>query len=413
MGRRFHNRDRWFDSGRGRLKMIHIRARAGRPARLDSMARLGLVVVMAGALLSCGSRTSPHIAAAATPLISHGVPVFASSQLQPAANANDADYSTVWRGSIPGWIAYDLSRVPVARRGRVIVAWFNDPITSPYDHTLVGEPAYNSLRDYTVEANAAHGGAAAPTGGWVKLATVRDNHYHSREHLVDLKGFRWIRVNITAGDGSPENEDAAFNLDVYDASSGGRHSWLFLGDSITMDGMHHKPIDGVRNLSQLIAAARPRLYPAYEDGGIGFLLSSDGAARIGTWLKTFPGKYVALSYGTNDANACRPANDFYASYATMLRAVIRVRKVPVVPTIPWARSPNVQRCGPGLNAKIRTVYRKYRQVVRGPDLWAYFKAHQALISADNLHPSSTGYAAYRRQWAKTMLGTVYSSRKPR
>jgi lysophospholipase L1-like esterase len=155
------------------------------------------------------------------------------------------------------------------------------------------------------------------------------------------------------------------------------------------------------------------LYPAYEDGGIGFLLSSDGAARIGTWLKTFPGKYVALSYGTNDANACRPANDFYASYAAMVRAVIKVRKVPVVPTIPWARSPNVQRCGPGLNAKIRTVYRKYRQVVRGPDLWAYFRAHQALISADNLHPSSTGYAAYRRQWAKTMLGTVYPSRKPR
>ncbi len=109
------------------------------------------------------------------------------------------------------------------------------------------------------------------------------------------------RVNVTAGDGSPENEDAAFNLDVYNASRGARDSWLFLGDSITMDGMHHKPIDGVRNFSQLIAAARPRLYPAYEDGGIGFLGSSDGARQIKVWLKTFPGKYVALSYGTNDA----------------------------------------------------------------------------------------------------------------
>ncbi len=114
-------------------QMIRIRARADRSAHLDSMARLGLVVVMAGALLSCGSRTSPRTAATATPLISRGVPVFASSQVYPATNANDGDYSTVWRGSIPGWIAYDLSRVPAARRQRVIVAWFNDPITSPYD----------------------------------------------------------------------------------------------------------------------------------------------------------------------------------------------------------------------------------------------------------------------------------------
>ncbi len=97
----------------------------------------------------------------------------------------------------------------------------------------------------------------------------------------------------------------------------------------------------------------------------------------------------------------------------MVRAVIKARKVPVVPTIPWARSPNIQRCGPGLNAKIWVLYRKYRQVVRGPDLWAYFKANHGLISGDDLHPSTAGYGAYRRQWAKTMLGTVYSSRKPR
>src|SRR5206468_30354 len=130
-------------------------------------------------------------------------------------------------------IALDLSRVPAARRQRVIVGWFNDPITSPYDHTLVAEPAYDSLRDYTLEANAAPGGGGAPTNGWVTLATVRDNRYHSREHLVRLKGYRWIRLNVSAGDGSPENVDAALNLDVYDASKA-RDSWLFLGDSITM-----------------------------------------------------------------------------------------------------------------------------------------------------------------------------------
>src|SRR5439155_8155544 len=111
-----------------------------------------------------------------------------STQLYGAANANDADYSTYWRGSIPGWIAYDLSHVPAAQRGQVIVGWYNDPSTSPYDHTIVGEVAYNSIRDYTVQANAAAGGTSAPTTGWVTLATGTGNRYHAREHLVDMTG---------------------------------------------------------------------------------------------------------------------------------------------------------------------------------------------------------------------------------
>ena len=94
----------------------------------------------------------------------------------------------------------------------------------------------------------------------------------------------------------------------------------------------------------------------------------------------------------------------------MVRAVIRARKVPVVPTIPWARSPTVQRCAPRLNTRLLTLRRKYRQIVKGPDLWSYFAAHQSLISADNLHPSPAGYAAYRRRWAKALLSTVYSRR---
>jgi hypothetical protein len=96
---------------------------------------------------------------------------------------------------------------------------------------------------------------------------------------------------------------------------------------------------------------------------------------------------------------------------TMVRAVIRAHKVPVVPTIPWARSANVQRCGPGLTARIRLLYRRFRQIVKGPDLWSYFKAHQSLIGGDDLHPTPDGYAAYRRLWATAMLRSVYSRRK--
>jgi lysophospholipase L1-like esterase len=368
--------------------------------------RFAPILALAGLILVYGSGTS-SAGPAPMPLISRGVPVFASSQIYAASNANDGDYSTYWRGSIPGWIAYDLSKVPAAQRGRVIVAWYNDPATSPYDHTIVGEVAYNSLRDYTVQANAAPGGTSAPSAGWVTLATVTGNHYHSRTHLVDMTGYTWIRLNITAGDGSSGNSDASFNLDVHDASQGAQDSWIFYGDSITEDGMHHEPINGTGNFSQLVNAARPGTYPAYEDGGTYGLVSADGAQRIATWLSTFPGRYVALSFGTNDANGCGDTTSFYNNYVTMVQAVLSAGKVPVVPTIPASKTANVQSCGPAFNAKIQALYTAFPQIVKGPDLWTFFKNNPSLIGSDNLHPSAAGYAAYRQQWANAMLANVY------
>jgi lysophospholipase L1-like esterase len=338
------------------------------------------------------------------------VPAFASSQIYPASAANDSAYSTVWRGSIPGWIAYDLSAVPAIERGSVIAAWFNDPTTSPYDHVVAGDIAYNSLRDYTIEANAAPGGGSVPTSGWVTLTTVTGNRYHSRQHLVDLTGYDWIRLDISSSDGSPLNEDAAVNFDVYTAPKGVGDSWIFYGDSITMDGMHHAPVNRTANFSQLVHVARPTQYPVYENGGIGGLTSLEGAQNIGTWLAVFPGRYVGLSYGTNDANVCAGPVAFYNNYATMVRAVLAAGKVPVVPTIPWARTANVRRCAPKLNAALRVLYASFPRVVKGPDFWSYFCVHRTLISGDSLHPSRAGYAAYRRQWVTSALRTVYARR---
>jgi len=267
------------------------------------------------------------------PLISRGAPAFASSNLYPAKNANDGDYSTAWRGSIPSWLAYDLSGVPAAQRRRVVVGWFNDPMTTPYDHVLIGDNAYNNLRDYTIDANAAPGGGSPPASGWVTLATVAGNHYHSRQHLIDLTGYNWVRINVTASDGSSGNSDAAINFDVHDASQGVGDDWMLYGDSITQDGLHHEPVNGTGNFGQLITAAKPGFTPLFEDGGIGGLLSSDGAQNIGTWLSTFPGRYVALNYGTNDANSCVSATTFSNNYVTMVKAVLAVQTLHAVPVV--------------------------------------------------------------------------------
>jgi lysophospholipase L1-like esterase len=340
------------------------------------------------------------------PLISRSKPAFASSGT--ASNANDADYSTYWMGSIPGTLAYDLSSVPAGQRGQVLAAWYNDPMTSPYDRTVVGEIAYNSLAAYTIDVNAAAGGGSAPTSGWVTKVTVSGNHLHSRQHLLDMTGYNWIRINVTASDGSSGNTAAGINFDVHSAPAGATDSWMFFGDSITQDGMHHENQDVAsgsvgNNFAQAINASNSSYYPAYEDGGIGGTGAADLAANINTWLSTFPGHYVAMSMGTNDAGG--NMTTFYNNYATAVNAVINAGKVPIIPTIP--ASPSILSTGPAVNAQIQNLYNNFPQIIHGPDFWTYFSSHQSQFR-DGLHPNAAGYAAMRSMWASTMISAVYT-----
>ena len=362
----------------------------------------------------------------ASPLISRGVPAFTNDDCNgayPAGRANDADYSTQWRSCVaspsasrPVWLAYDLSAVPAATRSKVLVVWYNDPTTSPYDHSLINTAGYNLPASYALEGNAAAGGTV-PAAGWLQVTAVTGNTYHSRQHLIDLSGFNWLRMIVTASDGSTQNFDVSLNLDVHDASAGLYDDWIFFGDSVTQDGMNHDPLKaagGTGSWAQLVQASNPDHFPAAEDGGIGGLRAADGAAHLGGWLQLFPGHYVALSYGTNDANSPgggdpTVAQTFYANYAAMIQLVLAAGKIPVVPTIPWARTDNVKANGPVLNQQIQSLYANFPQIVRGPDLWSYFQSNQSLISADNLHPTPAGYVGFRTQWAAAMTAAVYSA----
>lgn len=342
---------------------------------------------------------------ASASLISRHVPVFASSEAYPASQANDGSYDTTWRSNGPAWIAFDLSHVPAARRGKVLVVWYN--ATFNYDHTVVNDVAYNMPEDYTLEANPARGGGSPPESGWVTLVTVKDNHYHSRQHVIDMGKDNWLRLNITAIDGSDDNEDANINIDVYSAGAGTEGDWIFYGDSITAGSMGTNTLDGVPLFAQLIHEKAPAYFPVEEDGGIGYLTSGDGLKHLKGWLQLFPGKYVALSYGTNDAEGCVDPQTFYNNYVGMTKIVLAARKVPVIPHIPWGRAPNIQQCGPALNAKIDALYKAFPQIIKGPDLWSFFQQHQALISDDNIHPTDEGSGQYREQWANAMLKEVY------
>jgi hypothetical protein len=170
------------------------------------------VLIVALTLAACATHTQitdRHHAQAvegmgSSIVISHNVPAFASSGYSPAYRANDNDFDTSWRSvGTPAWLAYDLSNIPASQRGRVLVVWYNE--TSNYDHTLIKYPAYNMPENYTIDVNKSPGGSQPPASGWITLVTVTGNHYHSRQHVIDMTGNNWVRMHVTVVDGAVEN----------------------------------------------------------------------------------------------------------------------------------------------------------------------------------------------------------------
>jgi lysophospholipase L1-like esterase len=126
------------------------------------------------------------------------------------------------------------------------------------------------------------------------------------------------------------------------------------------------------------------------------------------WLSVFPGHYVGLSYGTNDANLSVSPGVFYNNYVAMIRAVLAAGKTPIIPKIPWGCTPALQANVPSLNQQIDALYAGYPAVVRGPDLFSYYQAHPGQMAGDCVHPTDQGYVALRQQWANAMLRRVYT-----
>jgi lysophospholipase L1-like esterase len=349
------------------------------------------------------------LAANAAQILSRHVPVFASSG--NARRASSDDFGSYWRSSgLPATLSYDLSQVNPASRKQLLLIWYNDP-TYGYDHKLLNQPAYNNIRSYVLEGNAAAGGRdGPPVEGWVVLANVSGNTLHSREHVFDFSRYNWLRLKVTESDGSPGNNDAAAHVDIYDVSGGVADGWLFVGDSITANGLGHGRLPAFDTQSfsgqvdQLAGVAPPQ-----ENAGMPNWTTLDVARVLPEWLAIFPGRYVTLALGTNDAAGGVDPEQFYGHLNALVRTVIAAGKVPVVPTIPWSREPYHAARIPALNAQIQRLYASTPQVLPGPDLYFLFSNHERYISTDGVHPTDDGNAALRRAWAAMAAKLVYSS----
>lgn len=347
--------------------------------------------------------TTPGPTVTPLKLISRTLPAFASSGT--ASSANDSNYNTTWRSSnAAASLTYNLSSVPAANRSKVALVWYNEA-TEAYDAAMAQESLVEIPKNYTIQVNTAPSSITPPTSGWTTKVTVSTNKYHSRQHIFDMTGANWVRLNVTAVAGGSRSN---LNMDVYDASQGATDDWIIYGSSTPAGSMNHQTLGGTtQSFSQMINQAKPAYFPIQENGSISGLTTTDGVQNMTTWLALFPGKYVGIALGANDADECTSPTTFYNNYVSMIQKVTAAGKVPVIPTFNWSKTTNVQSCGPALIDKINQLYVNYPQVIKGPDLWTYFKAHPELISSDNLHPTPEGMGIYRQLWAQAALANVY------
>lgn len=365
------------------------------------------------------------------PLISRNCPAYTNDDFSgafPASQACNGIYggTNYWRclaapaggadsgDLVPGpvYLAYDLSGV--ANLGQCLLHWDQSATTGNYNAQLIGQNCFNIPTSYTIDANVAAGGSL-PSSGWVTLVTVTDSApYHSRQHLIDLSGYKWVRLRASkvVGSGGGVNANVALNMDVHSAPSGATDSWLFTGDSITQFAFEYNDQAGMSTIMpQQIADALPDYFPVWEDAGIAGLTATDVQAVFSTWLALFPGKYVALNLGTNDANQGGAyVTNFSSKMTNMVQQVLTAGKTPIIPTIPWGGTAGLLANVPTLNTEIAAIISANPGTIAGPDLYAYFNANQSLIDTDNIHPTNPdGYNAYRTQWIDWAVASIYTA----
>ncbi len=363
---------------------------------------------LTAALTAAHMLSTPLTAAAApapNPVISRNVPAYAGSNPATATAGNDEHYFSFWSANCPDYLAYDLSGVPEENRQVIDAVWY---CTSAYD--VVGMYVNRNMEpsDYTIEVNAAPGGTY-PEDGWEVVETVTGNTLASRQHVVDFAGYNWIRISLTQADDKPDGS-ATINFDIHDVSQGVSDSWLFLGDSITAGGMNNCYGTGY---ATHVHELNEDYFPIQENGGIGGITSKDGLEHIDKWLSTFPGQYVSIAYGTNDAWGNQTgAQKYYENTKAMIDKVLELGKTPVLPKIPHAEEPGVADYLDDYNAMIDKLWAEYPEVIQGPDFDAIMTEHPEYLSGDGVHPNSEGYEEMRRIWAETMYERVYATETP-
>jgi hypothetical protein len=312
--------------------------------------------------------------------------------------------------------------------GQAVVRWSRGGDTGPndgnaqdgYDARLsdpalggtIDNPASNVPIDYVIEASG--GGAFTP------LVTVTANTYITRAHLVDLTGYTSVRLRLTSAPRHGGNGVHGTDLDVHDASQGTDDWWIALGDSLTTNVWN--VADSVKFGSRIHALDSTR-FPVAHEGGVSaaymadFLWTgwqgTDGRPIFAKWMQDFPGRYVILAIGQNDANAGTNIDTMETRFRQLLDLVVAAGKVPVIPTLRWTYTngnTSVQNIE-AWNARLVTIRASYPTTpLPYPDV--YTRSQQqgtAGLLGDMTHLNPSGVALTQEDWDLWAMGTLYAA----
>ena len=227
-----------------------------------------------------------------------------------------------------------------------------------------------------------------------------------------------VILNFACANAGPAPSNSGLNTLLLSASTTPIPDVVALGATLTSDGIVNVPGatgTGVFAVATVNVGASGVITASADTGGVPLpvtlsLCQTDpttGQQYFAEWLAIFPGRFVSIALGTNDALGNAPPSFVSGNLSTMAQQAISAGKVPVIPLIPWSCDSRIQASGPGINDAIRALWANNPQIVPGPDFWSYFQAHPTQLS-DCIHPTvNEGTDAYRKLYADRMLANVY------
>jgi lysophospholipase L1-like esterase len=354
-------------------------------------------------------------------------------KIYPASAASsNGNYYDAWNpGTSTGAVEYDLSAVPATSRSKVILAWSTayDNGYTP-DTFMNGECVAGSTSlpvAYTIDVNSAAGGTSPPTTGWVNESSATNNIFYAGQSLVNMINtatntpYNWIRMNITNSSNGID-----LNFDLANASQNVNGDFLFIGDSITtfFGGHDNDGSDGedIADLTSEALGNSEHIITANAgvscttsgnwDSAYSSYSSSDTIAAV---LADYPGQYVTLDLGTNDAySGGGSPTAYYSTMQTLADDIIAAGKTPIIPDIPWPNNGDGTAWDDqvkAFNTEISQLIASNPKIIAGPNMYTVLQDHPAwFLAAGNVHPNDEGVTAYRCAWAYAIAENVYKTK---
>lgn len=357
-----------------------------------------MIKFLSALLVSVSTLVAPALAAVTqNPRLSLKKTVYAS----PASNAaslTDGKFGSPWTYSANAWAAFNVGSGPT----KVLISW-NDPTGNwsdsvPSAGVCQKGTTFPTGYKISTSANSTNGS----DGTWTPQATVTKNVVSARSHQIPFDGASWVKIEVSGGSGSMDE------IEVFDASNGIKDSWFFLGTSISQ--MTYKSFVVDSNFSDLVHARFPGNTPAMVRGGVPCINSSNLVASLSRYLDlAAPNHYLAIEMGTNDGYNNGTSN--LATFKKNIQTLIDSAKARgMEPIVARVLSTDSSRAKWQIDKSYPLAVDNLQiqnNLIAGPDLDGWFRAHPSELGSDGIHPTAAGAQSIQRLWAETMAKNLY------